>query len=62
MEKAGCRAEECLFVGDSLTKDVLGAMDAGLHGVWYCPEGVGKTADVLQITELLQLLEKMAIW
>ena len=62
VEKAGCRAEECLFVGDSLTKDVLGAMDAGLHGVWYCPEGAGKTADVLQITELLQLLEKMAIW
>ncbi len=62
VEKAGCGADECLFVGDNLTKDVLGAVDAGLHGVWYCPKGAGKTADVLQITELLQLLEKASAW
>lgn len=62
VEKAGCGADECLFVGDNLTKDVLGAVDAGLHGVWYCPKGAGKTADVLQITELFQLLEKVSAW
>lgn len=62
VEKAGCGADECLFVGDNLTKDVLGAVDAGLHGVWYCPKGADKTADVLQITELFQLLEKVSAW
>ncbi|MCI9008927.1 MAG: HAD family hydrolase [Lachnospiraceae bacterium] len=62
VEKAGCGADECFFVGDNLTKDVLGAVDAGLHGVWYCPKGAGKTADVLQITELFQLLEKVSAW
>ena len=29
--KAGCESRECLFVGDSLRKDVLGAMNAGLR-------------------------------
>ena len=39
VEKAGCRADECVFVGDSLEGDALGAMRAGLHPVWLCGEG-----------------------
>ncbi len=35
VEKAGCLAEECAFVGDNLKKDVEGAIAAGLHGIWY---------------------------
>ena len=44
-EKAGVLPEECLFVGDSRKKDVLGALNAGMHAAWYCPEGekAGKT-------------------
>ncbi len=38
VEKAGFGKKECLFVGDSLRKDVLGALDAGLQAVWYGPE------------------------
>ncbi len=34
VEKAGCRAEECLFVGDDPERDVLGALAAGLRPVW----------------------------
>lgn len=37
VEKMGCRPEECVFIGDSLRKDVRGAIDCGLHGVWYRP-------------------------
>lgn len=37
VEKMGCRPEECVFIGDSLRKDVKGAADSGLHGVWYHP-------------------------
>lgn len=39
VEKAGCRPEECVFIGDSLKKDVLGSAACGLAGTWYHPEG-----------------------
>lgn len=55
IKKAGCIPQECLFVGDNLKKDVLGATSAGLRGVWYCPAGNDGRSDVLQITELPQL-------
>lgn len=55
MSKAGCGREECLFVGDSLKKDVLGPKDAGLHAVWYCPKGYQDETDVIRITNLMQL-------
>ncbi len=37
VEKAGVKAEECVFVGDSLKKDVMGAKNAGMCPVWYHP-------------------------
>lgn len=36
--KAGVSPEECLFIGDSLKKDVLGPRAMGMNSVWYCPE------------------------
>lgn len=36
--KAGVEPQECLFVGDSLKGDVLGAENAGMHALWYAPE------------------------
>lgn len=38
IRKSGFAPEECLFVGDNLRKDVLGAMDVGMRAVWYNPE------------------------
>lgn len=38
VEKAECAPSECIFVGDSLKKDVLGAKSAGLYPVWFCPD------------------------
>lgn len=35
--KAGCEPGECVFVGDSLKGDVLGALNAGMRAVWYNP-------------------------
>ena len=32
--KAGCAPGECAFVGDNLEADVLGAIAAGMRGVW----------------------------
>lgn len=39
VEKAGCRPGECVFIGDNLKKDVLGAAACGLVGTWYRPGG-----------------------
>ncbi len=33
-QKAGCAAGECAFVGDNLQADVLGAIAAGMRGIW----------------------------
>lgn len=35
LAKAGCKPEECVFIGDSVKKDVEGAIQAGMHGIWY---------------------------
>jgi putative hydrolase of the HAD superfamily len=35
--KAGLSPEACVFVGDSLTGDVLGAKNAGMRAVWFTP-------------------------
>lgn len=37
-EKAGCLPEECLFIGDNLKKDVLGAQNAGMEALWLQPD------------------------
>ncbi len=60
VEKSGCRAEECLFVGDSMRKDVQGAMDAGLQAVWYRPDKPENQTHVLQIMDMLQLPEVLS--
>lgn len=35
VDKLGCEPQECVFIGDVIEKDVLGARNSGLHGVWY---------------------------
>lgn len=37
--KAGCRPAECVFIGDNVRKDLQGACENGLYGVWYDPLG-----------------------
>lgn len=36
-EKAGVAPEECLFVGDSLKKDIFGSIHAGMQAMWFRP-------------------------
>lgn len=60
VEKAGCSRQECLFVGDSLRKDVQGAAAAGLQAVWYCPEGSADMESVPRITDMMQLLQAVS--
>lgn len=37
-EKSGCRPWECLFIGDSLKHDALGARAAGMESLLFDPE------------------------
>ncbi len=39
VRKSGCRAEECLFVGDNYRKDYCGAVQAGLEAALFLADG-----------------------
>ncbi|MBO3749730.1 HAD family hydrolase [Streptosporangiaceae bacterium NEAU-GS5] len=63
--KLGLRPEQVLMVGDNLRLDALGALRAGMRGVWLDRHGDGTTDDgaldgaagsVERVTSLLQLL------
>lgn len=38
VQKVGCQASECVFIGDSVAHDIAGALDAGLNPVLYQPK------------------------
>lgn len=59
--KASCPRENCLFVGDNLNKDALGAQKYGMHGVWYQPdtdkaEAHPEVRSIQRMEELFSLL------
>ena len=64
VRKAGCSAGECVFIGDSLSHDALGAKQAGLRPVWLCgdagrrsvPVGVHRLRTLNELPGLLQSL------
>lgn len=35
LQDLGCRAEDCLMIGDSMTNDMIGAKEAGMDVCWY---------------------------
>ena len=56
--KAGCQAQECMFVGDSLKKDALGAAACGMVGVWYAPDSIAALPEnVIRITSLKETVK-----
>lgn len=59
LEKAGCKPEECVFIGDNLKKDVLGAAACGLVGTWYHPDqdDSGSSQGVPVITSFYEHLQ-----
>ncbi len=62
VEKAGCLAQECLFLGDSIAHDVAGALGAGMQAAWYAPsprlegalpEGAQRISSLRQLPQLI---------
>lgn len=35
LRKCGYKPEECIFIGDKVEKDILGAESVGMKGMWY---------------------------
>lgn len=60
LEKAGCAPEECVFIGDSLKKDAIGASTCGLTGIWYNPRNKESGDDAVypQITSFEDYLRE----
>lgn len=64
VKKAGCSAGECVFIGDSLQLDALGAKQAGMRPVWLCsgaeraeaPPGVHCLSSLDELPDLLRSL------
>lgn len=55
VRKAGVRPEECVFIGDSLKKDILGSEGCGMKALWYTQE----EAERPSISHFSQLKEKL---
>ena len=60
-QKARVSPEECLFIGDSLKKDVLGPRDIGMQSLWFCPDPEKAAAhpEVESISHYDQLVNKL---
>jgi len=60
--KAGCEPGRCLFVGDSLEKDVRGALAAGMRAAWFRPGDAPDPdmAGVWTLRALPELIDRIA--
>ncbi len=62
-QKAGVIPEECLFIGDNLKKDVLGAINAGMEALWFAPSEAQAAMhpEIPYIRHYSQLLQRLKI-
>ena len=59
LEMAGVRPEEALMIGDSLTSDIQGAVNAGIPACWYNP-GHKVRPENMRIDYEIDRMEQMA--
>lgn len=59
-EKLGLKPQECMFVGDAFSTDIVGALNAGFEAVWICPNQYqpcdSKIRKITQITDIEDML------
>lgn len=62
LDRLGCRAGECLMIGDSLSGDIVGAKNAGMDACWFNPKAKPVRGDAVpdycigRIGELVDML------
>ena len=55
------KPEEILIVGDSLTSDMQGGRDAGIHNCWFNPRGMAKNFPIKTEYEILNIAQVKGI-
>lgn len=55
LQRAGCRPEEAVMVGDSWSSDVVGAYQAGIRPIWFNPAGRPRPDAAIPCTEIRSL-------
>lgn len=58
MEKLNVTADEVLFIGDSLEKDVIGAEKCGIKGIWYNETTDEVYTSIQSIREVISLVDE----
>ena len=61
VEKAGCLASECLFIGDNPVCDIRGALDAGMNALWFSqrPEERARHPDLPFVASVDELASRI---
>ncbi len=66
LQAAGCRPDQAMHVGDSLTHDIAGAQGVGIHSVWLNRRGLEPaslhppTFEIPGLTSLLECLKQVS--
>jgi putative hydrolase of the HAD superfamily len=60
LELAGCRADEAIHIGDSISEDVVGARGAGIEAVLLRREGA--STDALELPGGVRVLASLREW
>ncbi len=58
-DQLGVKCEDCVYVGDTFSCDIVGALNAGMKPIWIWPSERAKPSDyeVTRISKLSDLLE-----
>lgn len=57
LEEASARPENSIMIGDNLQADVEGALNVGMHAIWFNEFGLENKSIVTEIKELKQLIK-----
>ena len=50
------KPEECIMIGDSIERDIEGALNAGLQAIWYNPNGIHIDINCKEINKIEDLI------
>lgn len=59
------KKEECVIIGDSLSSDMKGGIDSGIHTIWFCPRQQVLSKEIVPevlATRLQQIPELLKRW
>ena len=58
LQRAGCRAEEAVMIGDAWENDVEGARRAGMRAIWFDPSGRPPADPAVEVLRSLEPAEQ----